>query len=461
MDNIFQDYLVEMFDRIFDKIPVPVILVDKVGVIRMINKAFADFLLTTKENAIGRPATDVDRNSKWPIVLKTGELEIAKRHRFAVNGKEAIVHRIPIYDDKDIVGGFGMVLFDNMDQFKDLVEKNKLLETELSHYKKAVKQIHGAKYSWDNIVACSKPMTECKNAAKRMARSKFNVLITGESGVGKELMAQAIHNESDRKDYPFVKVNCAAIPENLLESELFGYEEGAFTGALRGGKMGKFELADHGTIFLDEIGDMPLNMQSKILRVLQEGELERVGGNKTIKVDVRVIAATNRNLEQMIVKGEFREDLYFRLNVLSLDIPPLRERRDDIALLVEQFLYELQQDMGIYKKVDSKVMDILLKYPWPGNIRELKNIIERMAVNSEGDVIVMSDVPMNILKSTNYSMERFVGKGLNEIVSEVEKDAIRDALRTCGGNKSQAADKLKVPRSTLYRKMEEYGIDFA
>lgn len=218
-----------------------------------------------------------------------------------------------------------MVLFEDLDQFRDIITKNKLLETEINMYKKQLKEMYGAKYSWDTIIGNSEKMSQAKFIGRRAANSISNVLILGESGTGKELFAHAIHNDSPRSFSPFVKINSAAIPAELLESELFGYDEGAFTGAKKGGKIGKFELANGGSIFLDEIGDMPLKMQAKLLRVLQEKEFERVGGNDIVKVDVRVIAATNKDLKEMIDEGEFREDLYYRLNVMTIEIPPLRE----------------------------------------------------------------------------------------------------------------------------------------
>ncbi|MDF2883795.1 MAG: PspF2, partial [Clostridiaceae bacterium] len=239
--------------------------------------------------------------------------------------------------------------------------------------------MYKAKYKFEDIFTVSDCGKKCIETAKNYSKNDFSVLLTGESGVGKELFAHSIHNESNRKEGPFISVNCAAIPENLIEAELFGYEAGAFTGANKDGRIGKFELANGGTIFLDEIGDLPLSMQAKLLRVLQENEMVRIGGNHIISLDLKVIAATNCNLEEKIKEGNFREDLYYRLNVLNLNIPPLRQRKEDIPLLIDNFITKLYQKCGIYKKFSDESINVLTNYYWPGNIRELKNIVERIA----------------------------------------------------------------------------------
>ncbi|KKC30382.1 sigma-54 interaction domain-containing protein [Caldanaerobacter subterraneus] len=452
---LFSEEMEFLFESVFDKLPIAIDILDAEGNIRMINKTFFYYLGLEKDKVINKYVLDVDRNSRFPLVLKTGQNEIAYRHKFA-NGKEAIVHRIAIKDGDEVIGGFGMILFEDLNELRKLIEKNRLLETELEHYKKTLRKIHGAKYSWENIIGKSDAIVECKKKAMKMANMDSNILIYGESGVGKELFAHAIHNSSKRRDYPFVTVNCAAIPEQLMESELFGYEEGAFTGAQKGGKIGKFELANHGTIFLDEIGDMPYTMQAKLLRVLQEGEIERVGGKAPIKVDVRVISATNKDLSKLVKEGKFRSDLFYRINVLMLNVPPLRERKEDIPLLIDHFLSLLTQNSGIYKKVSKEVYDILEKYDWPGNIRELRNVIERMVVNSEGDIIRKTDIPLYILKKELPVRKK--GSGLQEMLEEFEKEIIFETLKECNYNKSQAAEILKIPRSRLYRKLKKFGI---
>ncbi|SFE18229.1 PAS domain S-box-containing protein [Thermoanaerobacter thermohydrosulfuricus] len=452
---LFSEKMEFLFESVFDKLPIAFDILDAEGNIRMMNKTFLDFLGLEKEKVINRYVLDVDRNSRFPLVLKTGQNEIAYRHKCA-NGKEAIVHRIAIKDGDEVIGGFGMILFEDLNELRKLIEKNRLLETELNHYKKTLRKIRGARYSWENIVGKSDAIIECKKKAIKMASMDSNILIYGESGVGKELFAQAIHNSSSRRDYPFVTVNCAAIPEQLMESELFGYEEGAFTGAQKGGKIGKFELANHGTIFLDEIGDMPYTMQAKLLRVLQEGEIERVGGKEPIRVDVRVISATNKDLTKLIKEGKFRSDLFYRINVLMLNVPPLRERKGDIPLLIDHFLYLLAQNSGIYKKISKEVYDILEKYDWPGNIRELRNAVERMVVNSEGDTIRKTDIPLYILNKEIPIRKK--GSGLQQMLEEFEEKIILETLKECNYNKSQAAEILKIPRSRLYRKLKKFNI---
>jgi transcriptional regulator with PAS, ATPase and Fis domain len=283
------------------------------------------------------------------------------------------------------------------------------------------------------------------------------VLILGECGTGKELFAQAIHHSSARRLHPFVRINCAAIPRDLLESELFGYDPGAFTGARAGGKPGKFELAHRGTIFLDEIGDMPLSMQPKILRVLEEREFERLGGTRVIRSDFRVIAATNRNLEEMMADGRFRRDLYYRLNVIPLPIPPLRQRRSDIALLSETLLSSLAAEANLPAiRLDDGARQALLDYDWPGNVRELSNVLERTLSRLGSDTIRPHDLPFYILQKPSLAP---AGDGsLGSVTSGAERLAVLAALEQCGYNKARAAEKLGIHRTLLYRKMRRHGI---
>ncbi|MCL6638270.1 MAG: sigma 54-interacting transcriptional regulator [Firmicutes bacterium] len=312
-------------------------------------------------------------------------------------------------------------------------------------------KLNGTKYTFECIIGKSTAIAEVKRQALQAAASSSTVLVTGESGTGKELLAQAIHNASERFRRPFVKVNCAAIPSELAEAELFGYEGGAFTGALRHGKPGKFDLADGGTIFLDEIGDMPLPLQSKLLRVIQEKEVERVGGIKTKKVDVRIIAATNRNLYKLTREGQFRKDLFFRLKVLVLTIPPLREHSEDIPLLVDYFLSKFTRESEKQiNGVTDEVMDFLMNYNWPGNIRELENMLERAVTYCNGSLIQLSDLGI-------YAQERDSNHdhGYGLALSEVAKEAIIKALEITGGNKSKAARILGISRAALYDKLRE------
>ncbi|NLL18489.1 MAG: sigma 54-interacting transcriptional regulator, partial [Clostridia bacterium] len=297
-----------------------------------------------------------------------------------------------------------------------------------------------------------------KETIKRIASSNSTILITGETGTGKELVAHAIHMESSRKYGPFIQVNCAAIPEHLLESELFGYEEGAFTGSRKGGQIGKFQLAHGGTIFLDEIGDMSLSLQAKLLRVLQEREIERLGATKTTQIDVRVIAATNNDLEHLLGKGRFREDLFYRLNVVSLRLPPMRERMEDLELLVKHFCQKFQEEFGsCFEKVSEEVWDAFRAYRWPGNVRELEHVLERAFNVMEDNCITLKDLPLYFQKQAQKAEANPVHH-LQTILDEAEREAITEALRVTKGNKVQAAQQLGISRAWLYRLIEKHGL---
>ncbi|MDR7855304.1 sigma 54-interacting transcriptional regulator [Tissierella sp.] len=339
------------------------------------------------------------------------------------------------------------------------LEKEK---TKVEILEQQMKEITQDKYFFGKIIGKSKALVDAMIIAKQVARTDASVLITGESGTGKEVFSRAIHQESDRKGN-FIPVNCSAIPSNLLESELFGYVEGAFTGAYKKGRPGKFELANGGTLFLDEIGDMPLIMQAKLLRVLQDGIVIRVGGGKPIKVDARIIAATNKDLHQLMDEGKFREDLYYRLNVVSILIPPLRERKEDIPALINDFILEFsEKNKKGEMNISPDAMKILSDYHWKGNIRELKNTIERLVILSKNNSIEIEDLPIGIVNTSNPTT--FIGMDINndfdlkKAVDDFEKNIIIDALLATKGNKVQAAELLKIKRSTLYYKLNLYNL---
>ena len=314
------------------------------------------------------------------------------------------------------------------------------------------------KYSVDNIIGQSDGMQEVFEAVHRVAPSRANVLLRGESGTGKELVAKAIHFMSPRAREPFIKFNCASIPEGLLESELFGHEKGAFTGAMTMRK-GRFELADKGTIFLDEVGDLPVTLQPKILRVLQEKEFERVGGEKTIKVDVRLIAATSRDLEELVSSGRFREDLYYRLNVVPLYLPPLRERKVDIPVLVDYFLAKYNEENAKSVKITPEVLDALTGYDWPGNVRELENTIERLVVMSAKKVIALADLPLNIRDGSLKAARAIPARdALPAAIADIEKAQILDALKKTGWVQARAARLLGLTPRQIGYKIKRYGI---
>jgi DNA-binding NtrC family response regulator len=316
-------------------------------------------------------------------------------------------------------------------------------------------------YSFENIVGNSSAMQQVYDLIQKVVQTDVTVLVCGESGTGKELIAQAIHYHSARNDAPFVKLNCVAIPEGLLESELFGHEKGSFTGAVQQ-KSGKFELANSGTIFLDEIGDMSLSTQAKILRVLQEKEFERVGGVAPIQVDVRVIAATNKDLAQAVQEGQFREDLYFRLNVFSIVVPPLRERKEDIPLLVDHFLRQANDEMTrSVRGITKDTLDLLMMYHWPGNVRELQNCVHRAVVMSDEDMIVPRCLPIHIQsigEKPKYSLPEEV-ESLDDTLADVEKQIIVDTLHTTGGVQSKAARLLGISERSLWHRVKKLDIN--
>jgi len=316
-----------------------------------------------------------------------------------------------------------------------------------------------------DIIGQSEPMIRIYDVIKKVAPTTTTILITGETGTGKELIANAIHNNSPRRDDPFIKINCAAIAENLLESELFGYEKGAFTGAVNR-KPGRFELAHKGTLFLDEVGELPKDMQVKLLRVIQDQEFERVGGLRTIKVDVRLITATNRDLLQDVKEQRFREDLYYRLNVLPIHIPPLRERKDDIALLLDYFLEKFNKKLNrSVTDIDHHAKDVFINYGWPGNIRELENLIERLVLLAQGQTLTLSDLPPEIISEKGRGLSSDSGKSaksfkdiIKSSTEEIEKQMIVKTLESCDGNVSRAARELGLSRKGLQLKMIKYNL---
>jgi DNA-binding NtrC family response regulator len=321
-----------------------------------------------------------------------------------------------------------------------------------------LKEALDQKFAFDNIVGRSAGMQEIFHTIARVAPTRATVLLCGESGVGKDLIARAIHHHSPRKDRPFVKINCTALPENLMESELFGYEKGAFTGATTT-KPGKFEQADTGTVFLDEIGDVPPGIQVKLLRILQEREFERLGSNKTRHIDVRVLAATNADLRAALEQGRFREDLYYRLNVLPLNIPPLRDRKEDIPFLARHFLQELAPDLGSpVSEISEPAIEKLVSYYWPGNVRELENVIERSLVLAGGGTLGPEDIRLDMAPASRpATANSFLPEGLT--LDEYEQSIIRESLKRANGNKSQAARLLGLTRNALRYRLSQMGVE--
>jgi two-component system response regulator HydG len=334
-------------------------------------------------------------------------------------------------------------------QFKKADEENKYLRGEIQD-----------QYNFGEIIGASACMRDIFELVKKSADTDRSVVIYGESGTGKELVARAIHYNSARRDRPFIKVHCAALTETLLESELFGHERGAFTGAIKT-KKGRFELADSGTLFLDEIGEISQNVQVKLLRAIQEEEFERVGGEATLSVDVRIITATNKNLPEEMKKGNFREDLYYRLHVIPIYLPPLRERKEDIPLLVDFFVKRLEKDFARKSiRVEPDVFDVLNRYDWPGNVRELENVIERAVALSNNNILTAKDFSMLDVPKTEFALdlEEIEDMGLDQTLEKIEKMMIEKALKKSEGGKSEAARILGVKTSAFYYKLEKYGL---
>lgn len=431
-----------------------IVVVNKNGYIENMSQAYGDFLGIQVQNAIGRHVTEVIENTRMDIVVKTGVPETGETQD--IHGEKMIATRIPIRKNGMVIGAYGRVLVRNTRELHMLHDKLSSIEMELNMYKRTYEKINTAKYTVDDIIGDCSIMQDLKDSVRKVAKTNSNVLIMGESGTGKELFAHSIHAGSMRRKAPFVCVNCGSIPEQLIESELFGYEEGAFTGARKGGKIGLFPAAHVGTIFLDEIGELPLPMQVRLLRVLQDREIQRVGSNVREKVNVRVVAATNRNLYQMVKKGEFRSDLYYRLNVVTLHLPLLRERKEDLPLLIQMILSKIskKESLGAIE-ISREAMDHLLRYDWPGNVRELENVLER-AINftDAGEKIKAKNLPERI----TGSMVSQTVMPLKELMENTEKDAIKDALLRCRNCKAKAANELGISRTTLYEKMMKYEI---
>ncbi|GGE03846.1 sigma-54-dependent Fis family transcriptional regulator [Marinithermofilum abyssi] len=444
----------ELIQAAFESAYEGIVITDPEGVITMINRTYVDFLGVDVDEVIGRHCTEVIENTRMHIVGKTGEAELAQVQR--IKGGDMIAHRIPILRDGKVVAVVGKVLFQDVRELHALSSRVLQLQKELSYYKDEFLKSQGTRFSLNDIVGTSSRMNQAKEVARRVAASDTTVFIGGESGTGKELFAHAIHTHSHRKRGPFVKVNCAAIPEQLMESVLFGYEEGTFTGAVKGGRKGKFEMAHRGTIFLDEIGELPLTMQAKLLRVLSEKEVETVGGIHPVKVDVRVIAASNRDLEQMVKRGQFRQDLFHRLYVVALHIPPLRERREDISLLAEHLLDELIRETGVYAEgIDPDAMDALLRYDWPGNVREMKNVLERALHLKEGSTIRADHLPLHVVGGRGGEMQHY---SLRAAVEQAEKNTIQRVWRLTNGDRERTIQLLGISKSGFYQKMNKYNL---
>lgn len=444
------------FKSVLDAMQIGVIVTDANGYIIYANSTYAQFLEIDLDQMIGKYAPDVVESTRLHIVAKTGQAEINYPHRHKDLG--FLVQRIPIKQKGKVIAVVALVLFDNATTALKLGEKCSTLESKLKNFQEELANFHQTKYDFDSIVGVSHEMQVVKSTAVRASTNDLPVLITGESGTGKELFAHAIHKTSARKTFPFVQVNCAAIPKDLLESELFGYAKGSFTGATQKGKPGKFEIANMGTIFLDEIGDMPIEMQAKLLRVLEMKEVERIGSNQVTPSDFRVVAATNQDLEDLMKSGLFRRDLYFRLNVVPIHIKPLRERVDDILPMAHHFIQKIRKGpTGKGIRILSQAEEALKTYDWPGNGRELLHTMERILVSTGTKSIDMSDLPEYFHFLENIPIRATQSK-LSHYLKNAEKYAIKKALAEADNNKTLAANILGIHRTLLYRKMKILNI---
>jgi transcriptional regulator with PAS, ATPase and Fis domain len=448
-------YLVGSLSLILDNVYSGIIFCDRNCKIIFMNQVY-ELLGVNKKEAIGRSIKEFFPDSRLPAVLERGKPELGQR--CSLKGEMPfLVNRIPIKRGKETVGIILQSIFKDYASFKDLVARLNLLETKVRSYKRELNSLLSAKFSFEDIVGNSRNICEAKKICAKYAKTDAPVLILGATGTGKELFAHATHMASKRAGAPFVCVNCAAIPKDLLESELFGYAPGAFTGARQKGKAGKIEMANTGTLFLDEMGDLPLNAQAKLLRVLESKTLERVGDLKPTEVDFRLIAATNKDLWGMIGRGEFREELFYRLNTMTVSIPPLSERKGDIPLLVNHFLGAMDRS-GIYCAAGA--MDILQKYSWPGNIRELKNIIERAVSLIDANVIDVEHLPSELI-TFQYHENLKPGRPNNLLAKELlrcENGCLKEALRLTKGNMVKTAKLLGISRTTLYEKCKKHNL---
>ncbi len=443
-----------MLSAIIDSTNDAISVADADGKIVLVNKAYTRITGLAPKDVIGKPATvDIAEGESMHIkVAKIRKPIYGARLKVGPMKREVIVNVTPLFVGNEFRGSVAVI--------HDVSEIIKLTR-ELEEAKRLIRQM-SARYTFDDIIAVSEGMRIALEQAKKVALTPATVLLRGESGTGKELFAHAIHNASSRRNKPFISVNCAAIPETILESELFGYEEGAFTGARRGGKRGLIEEAHGGTLFLDEVGKMPMSLQSKMLRFLETKEFTRVGGNEPVKVDVRIIAATNIDLEEMVYEGKFLPDLYYRLNVFPIFIPPLRKRREDIPHLVNHIIRKLNQEYGRnVEGIDDRALSILIEYDWPGNVRELENVLGRAMINMDPEERIILKEHLPPLKVMHQELEVEIPqiKGtLKEMTDEFERKVILETLARNNWNKTKTARDLGLSIRALYYKLEKLKI---
>ncbi|MDO4800321.1 MAG: sigma 54-interacting transcriptional regulator [Bacillota bacterium] len=440
-----------------------VAITDAEGRYLWVNRSWSRLTGLSLEDVAGKLVRDIIPESRIHETLATGERIIGHGVSVRRDGVgDAFSSYYPIMKNGKLIGGFIHVIITGMRSALEFSTRVNMAFSQMEYYKNELRRIHGAKYSIDNIIGESPAIRALKESIRMAASTLSTVLIEGETGCGKELVAHAIHDLSPRKEAPLIKVNCAAIPSELLESEFFGYREGAFTGASRKGRIGKFELADGGSLFLDEINQMPMSLQPKILRVLQEKEIEPLASKASIQVNVRMIAASNVDLARLVSTGRFRNDLFYRLNVVNVKIPPLRERKEDIALLCDDILHKLNFQLGMrVEGIEPEVVRRLASYRWPGNVRELQNVIERAMNMSRGRLLRWKHFEAYFKGAMTRERGVPVGaetKPIREAKAEVEREVILQTLERTNGNKTRAAESLGLSRTMLYKKMHRYGL---
>ncbi len=447
----------EVTSLILDSLPMGVLFCDTDGVIRFVNKAYADLLGQRPEELLGRDITEIIPHSRARVVLRDGRAEMGELCQLGPgNALPVVVNRIPVRDGQGRLAGMvSQAIFNDPEELKKLSSKIDHLGHTLNQYKRRIKASLAPQYSLRSILGESAPMRRLKQQVQSYAQLDAPVLILGATGAGKELFAHALHAESPRAEGPLVSINCAAIPKDLFESELFGYARGAFSGAHQDGKIGQIELADKGTLFLDEIGEMPPEIQAKLLRVLESRSVCRVGSVNARNVDFRLVAATNRNISAMLSAGSFREDLYYRINTFVLEIPPLRDRADDILPIARYVLSRMGLEHLAFSPEAEAAM---LAFSWPGNVRQLHNAVVHAATMRHGDLIEVDDFPPDTLPSADLPLRTVAAGDLSDIMADTEAVVIRKVLAEQGGNVSRTARTLHIARATLYEKLRKYGI---
>jgi transcriptional regulator with PAS, ATPase and Fis domain len=448
----------ELIDAILNNIYLGFTVIDKDGIVRFRNQVSEDTSGIKNKAVLNTHFSNIDKKGQLLDVLRSGVPDFGFTYK-TPDGGDKVVNRIPLISENKVIGAMTVGFLEKT----MLPKKYGVMEQKLQYYENELKTIQSAKYNLQNILGRSEKVMNIKKLILKYAQASAPVLITGATGTGKEQCAHAVHLNSTRKNGAFVKVNCASIPHDLFESELFGYEPGAFTGASKKGKIGKFELANHGTLFLDEITSLPLEMQPKLLRVLQEREIEKIGGNKVTELDVRIISATNNSLESLVQQNKFREDLYYRIKIFSIDLPSLKERKEDIPLLSEHFIKSINQEGQLnITHISPEVADIFSRWHWPGNIRELKNVLETAAYLNETGTISPRDLPsylISVVDPVGINTHREVAKAQLKIAKkDLEKNMIETELTRSNWNKARTAKQLGISRPQLYALLKQHRI---